>query len=249
MDQMSESQTSSPEQATESVETQEQSIASRPDYVPEKFWDADKGEARLQTFSESYTHLEQKLHSKMDDLRAEVKAESLANRPENSSDYTLPELEGVEFQDEDPLLSFWREQAHGMGMDNDGFQEGIKSYVEALQAMAPNVDQELEKLGEDGQTRINAINAWADAKLSEDTKNALNSLATTAEGVVAIEEMMALSQSSASSVDGGQSAPVAESLEELQALMNDPKYWGAAGVRDQGLIDRVTKGFERLQNG
>ena len=60
---------------------------------------------------------------------------------------------------------------------------------------------------------------------------------------------MALSQSSASSVDGGQSAPVAESLEELQALMNDPKYWGAAGVRDQGLIDRVTKGFERLQNG
>ena len=115
--------------------------------------------------------------------------------------------------------------------------------------MAPNVDQELAKLGEDGQTRINAINAWADAKLSEDTKNALNSLATTAEGVVAIEEMMALSQSSANSVDGGQSAPVAESLEELQALMNDPKYWGAAGVRDQGLIDRVTKGFERLQNG
>ena len=231
------------------METQEQSIASRPEYVPEKFWDADKGEARLQTFGESYTQLEQKFHSKMDDLRAEVKAESLANRPENASDYTLPELEGVEFQEGDPLLSFWREQAHGMGMDNDGFQAGIKSYVEAMQATAPNVDQELAKLGEDGQTRIDAINAWADAKLTEDTKNALNSLATTAEGVVAIEEMMSLSQSSANAVDASQSTPVAETLEELQALMNTEKYWGAAGVRDDQLVDRVTKGFERLQNG
>ena len=123
----------------------------------------------------SIQKLEQKFLSKMDDLRAEVKAESLANRPENASDYKLPELEGVEFQDGDPLLSFWREQAHGMGMDNDGFQAGIKSYVEAMQATAPNVDQELAKLGEDGQTRIDAINAWADAKLTEDTKNALNS--------------------------------------------------------------------------
>jgi uncharacterized protein YPO0396 len=246
---MSESQTSSPEPTTESVETQEQSIASRPEYVPEKFWDADKGEARLQTFGESYTQLEQKFHSKMDDLRAEVKAESLANRPENASDYTLPELEGVEFQEDDPLLSFWREQAHGMGMDNDGFQAGIKSYVEAMQATAPNVDQELAKLGEDGQTRIDAINAWADAKLTEDTKNALNSLATTAEGVVAIEEMMSLSQTSSNTVDASQSTPVAETLEELQALMNDPRYWGAAGVRDDQLVDRVTKGFERLQNG
>ena len=60
---------------------------------------------------------------------------------------------------------------------------------------------------------------------------------------------MAISQTSANNVDGAQSAPVAESLEELQSLMNDPKYWGAAGVRDQALIDRVTKGFERLQNG
>ena len=231
------------------METQEQSIASRPEYVPEKFWDADKGEARLQTFGESYTQLEQKFHSKMDDLRAEVKAESLANRPENASDYTLPELEGVEFQEDDPLLSFWREQAHGMGMDNDGFQAGIKSYVEAMQATAPNVDQELAKLGEDGQTRIDAINAWADAKLTEDTKNALNSLATTAEGVVAIEEMMSLSQTSANTVDASQSTPVAETLEELQALMNTEKYWGAAGVRDDQLVDRVTKGFERLQNG
>ena len=231
------------------METQEQSIASRPEYVPEKFWDAEKGEARLQTFGESYTQLEQKFHSKMDDLRAEVKAESLANRPENASDYTLPELEGVEFQEGDPLLSFWREQAHGMGMDNDGFQAGIKSYVEAMQASAPNVDQELAKLGEDGQTRIDAINAWADAKLTEDTKNALNALATTAEGVVAIEEMMSLSQSSANTVDASQSTPVAETLEELQALMNTEKYWGAAGVRDDQLVDRVTKGFERLQNG
>ena len=231
------------------METQEQSIASRPEYVPEKFWDAEKGEARLQTFGESYTQLEQKFHSKMDDLRTEVKAESLANRPENASDYTLPELEGVEFQEGDPLLSFWREQAHGMGMDNDGFQAGIKSYVEAMQATAPNVDQELAKLGEDGQTRIDAINAWADAKLTEDTKNALNSLATTAEGVVAIEEMMSLSQASANTVDASQSTPVAETLEELQALMNTEKYWGAAGVRDDQLVDRVTKGFERLQNG
>lgn len=246
---MSESQTSSPEPTTELVETQEQSIASRPEYVPEKFWDAEKGEARLQTFGESYTQLEQKFHSKMDDLRAEVKAESLANRPENASDYTLPELEGVEFQEDDPLLSFWREQAHGMGMDNDGFQAGIKSYVEAMQATAPNIDQELAKLGEDGQTRIDAINAWADAKLTEDTKNALNSLATTAEGVVAIEEMMSLSQASANTVDASQSTPVAETLEELQALMNTEKYWGAAGVRDDQLVDRVTKGFERLQNG
>ena len=223
------------------METQEQSIASRPEYVPEKFWDAEKGEARLQTFGESYTQLEQKFHSKMDDLRAEVKAESLANRPENASDYTLPELEGVEFEEGDPLLSFWREQAHGMGMDNDGFQAGIKSYVEAMQATAPNVDQELAKLGEDGQTRIDAINAWADAKLTEDTKNALNALATTAEGVVAIEEMMSLSQSSANTVDASQSTPVAETLEELQALMNTEKYWGAAGVRDDQLVDRVTK--------
>lgn len=245
MEQMSESQTSSTEQTTESTPTE---APSRPDYLPEKFWDSDKNETRLQSFSESYTNLEQKLHSKMEDLREEVKAESLANRPENATDYTLPELEGVEFQTDDPLLSFWRTQAHGMGLDNDGFQAGIKSYMETMQAAAPDPSAELAKLGEDGKTRIEAINAWADSKLSENTRNALNSLATTADGVLAIEEMMSVSQSSANTVDGAQSAPVGETLEELQALMNDPKYWGAAGVRDDTLIDRVTKGFERLQN-
>ena len=246
MEQMSESQTSSTEQTTESTPTE---TINRPEYLPEKFWDADKGETRLQTFSESYTNLEQKLHSKMEDLREEVKAEGLANRPENADDYTLPELEGVEFQTDDPLLSFWRNQAHGMGLDNEGFQAGIKSYMETMQASAPDPNAELAKLGEDGKTRIEAINAWADSKLSENTRNALNSLATTADGVLAIEEMMSVSQSSANTVDGGQSAPVGETLEELQALMNSPQYWGAAGVRDDTLIDRVTKGFERLQNG
>lgn len=41
--------------------TDNSSVAQRPDHIPEKFWDAEKGEARYEDLAKSYTELEKKL--------------------------------------------------------------------------------------------------------------------------------------------------------------------------------------------
>ena len=81
------------------------------------------------------------------------------------------------------------------------------------------------------------LSAWGRAKLPAPVYEALSS---TAEGVLALEQMMrkdepVLSRDAA--------PPARESEAELRAMMRDPRYWRQ---REPEFVRRVTEGFRRL---
>ena len=60
--------------------------APRPEHIPEKFWDATKGEVNMEEFGKSYTNLEKYVGGKKEELRDqivdELQQEAIAERPE-----------------------------------------------------------------------------------------------------------------------------------------------------------------------
>lgn len=234
-----ESQTSTTEPAEGSTET-----INRPDNIPEKFWDTSAGSANVDALAEAYTSLEKKMFTKNEVLREELSNERLAGRPEDLSKYTPPETEGVEWTDNDPLLSFWREQSFEMGLNNDQFQNGVMAYVKAQQDASPNIEAEMAKLGEDAQTRVDAVKAWSD-NLTSETQQQLSRIANTAEGLIAVEELMASASKSASVVNDQSIEATPKTIQELQQAMNSPEYWDPAR-RNPKLIEEITNGFAQL---
>ena len=104
-------------------------------------------------------------------------------------------------------------------------------------------DRQRERLsahfgGEDRFRQVAAqLSAWGRAKLPAPVYEALSS---TAEGVLALEQMMrkdepVLSRDAA--------PPARESEDELRAMMRDPRYWRQ---REPEFVRRVTDGFRRL---
>ena len=62
-----------PAQPTEQAEsTQDASPLERPENIPEKFWDAEKGEIMTDEFLKSYTNLEQYVGGKKEELKDEL---------------------------------------------------------------------------------------------------------------------------------------------------------------------------------
>ena len=65
----------------------------RPDWAPEKFWDADKGELRTQDLAKSYAEAQKLIGRRGDEAKAaarqEVEAELFGKRPEKPEAYEL----------------------------------------------------------------------------------------------------------------------------------------------------------------
>ncbi|MGY9001794.1 MAG: capsid assembly protein [Rhodospirillales bacterium] len=222
--------------------------ASRPDYIPEKFWDGNAGAANVQALSEAYTGLERRMFTKSEDLIAEMEVTRLSGRPADSGSYNPPEIEGYSWDKKDPLLSFWSEHAFEMGMTQEQFSGGVQSYMTALAASAPDPTIEMGKLGEDASARVEALNSWIPKGLSKETGDILSNLANTAEGVVALEEVMALSSKTSASISSTSNPEPVFTRAELEAMISKPSYWDPV-KRDMDLVATVEAGFARLGRG
>ncbi len=176
---MAEEQTQPVEQTQEqpvqqenvSNETQEATTTEpspRPEYVPEKFWNVDKGEINMEEFGKSYTNLEKYVGGKKEELREqivdELQQEAIAERPEKVEGYELPKLpEGVteEIVNANPMTDWWKNFCYENAYDQETFEEGVNKYVDMYMGNQVDVDAEKEKLGENADARLDAVNNWA----------------------------------------------------------------------------------------
>ena len=232
---------------------------SRPDHIPEKFWDKEKGEANLENWGKSHKELEGKLRTRTDDLTKQVSdefhAERLKNRPETVDGYEarMPQTwqapEGVEvkFNDDDPMMGFWRQHCHDHGLGQEGFEAGLQAYVEAQLSMAPDYEAEMAQLGEHGPKRAERVDLWAKSMLSEDNYKALEGFLTKAGGLVAMEEIMhRLGEAPFSPENfGGAGAAGLKTAAELRTMMMDPRY-SDANKRDPAYVAEIEQGFNAL---
>jgi hypothetical protein len=252
----------------------------RPDYVPEQFWNTETKGIRIKELAQSYAELRSKFDGKLEPLKAEwqkefetnvleqrkgeweqewrTKADSerLASRPSKPEAYEIaldklevPEGVTVKFDEQDPLMKFWREFCYEKGYDGETFNAGVKQFIGQQLTKLPNREVEVAKLGEKGPQRVERVNLWAKANLSDNAYATLDKLVSNAAGVEAFEEIMAkLGEPMVLPEVSGDLGGGMLTMAKLRDMQNDPRYWDWS-KRDAAFVKQVDEGFARLRPG
>jgi len=231
------------------TEAQEQTVSDKPEFVQDKFWDADRKEVNLENLASSYNALEKKLGSRTEDLskqvRQDLEQERLGKVPEEYKVNVpeLPENVDVSVSDDMEIVQWWKDTAKQNGLSQEQFDEGVKVFIDNAMATLPDVNAEMEKLGDNSKERVEAAELWSKKNLSPEAYNTFSSIASTAEGVKAIEEIMKMTKDSPMPTTPTQ-VSVTPDLGDLKSMMNDPRYYDS-NKRDDSYIKRVTELYEK----
>jgi len=227
--------------------------STRPAEVPEKFWDAAGGQMRVDALLKSYLELERRLSQRMAPPTDASAPEELRRWREMLNIPETPDGYHVEAKHElcgpDPEVNA---RLHEAGFTCEQVQLVYDLASERLlpliaeAAQQFEADRQAEKLrahfgGEERFRRMAAqLSAWGRANLPPAVFDAL---ATTSEGVLALERMM---QGNEPGLAREAAPPAATDEGELRRMMRDPRYWRQ---REPEFVKRVTEGFRRLVNG
>lgn len=231
------------------TDSQEQPVVAKPEFVQDKFWDAERKEVNLENLASSYNALEKKLGSRTEDLskqiRTDLEQEKLGKTPEEYK-VNLPELPenvDVTVSDDMELVQWWKDTAKQNGLSQEQFDQGVNAFVNNAVATLPDVNAEMEKLGDNAKERIEASELWSKKNLSPDSYSTFSSLAATAEGVKVIEEIMKLTKDSPIPTTPTQ-VSVTPNEDDLKSMLQDPRYWDSS-KRDPAYVKRVTELYEK----
>jgi hypothetical protein len=238
---------------TAPVATEQPSEVTKPEYIQDKFWDAEKNEVNIENLASSYNSLESKLGSRTEDLtkqiRTDLENEKLSKVPEEYK-LNVPELDqniSLDISNDMPIVQWWNSTAKNAGLSQEQYDEGVKVFVENAISSLPNADLEVQKLGDNGRERIEAAELWSKKHLSPDSYNAISSFASTAEGVKALEEVMKLTKDSNMPTSQTQ-VDVSADMDDLKSMLKDPRYWDSSR-RDPAYVKRVTELYEKAYKG
>lgn len=229
-------------------------VATRPDDVPEKFWDPASGAIRTDALLQSYRELERRLSRSVprpdgeDDVEGVARLLGLLGRPETADAYEISAPHPLVTPDTE-----LNELLHSAGFTQRQAQLIYDLAAERLLPVLDEATAELEATrqidrlerhfgGPEGwRTTAAQIKAYADANLPKELQAAL---AASYEGILALHEMMRKAEPDIVGQAGsGQLAVTEDSLREL---IRDPRYWRD---RDPEIVQRVTAGYRNLYPG
>jgi len=237
------------QETTQEVSQENTSEVQIPEYIPEKFWDTERNEIKVEELGASYKALEQKLGMRTEDLIKQVQEDYENQRKSSvpeSYEVRLPKVpEDVEItvDPEQELVKSWQQICRDNGLSQEVFDQGVAAFVNNEIAGLPNLQEEMAKLGDNARERIEAADLWSKKYLSTDAYDAIANLASTAEGVKALEEIMSLSRSKPLP---NTNTVIDVELDErdLQSMMKDPRYW-KEGMKDPAYIAKVTNLYQK----
>ncbi len=206
--------------------------AARPDHIPEKFWDAEKGVVDMEAFGKSYGELEAK---------------------QSTPDPDDP-LAGVEGIDYNGLGEYYLEhgsltEQHYTDLASKGIpKEMVDAYLVGQQAVAQKtVDQAYNLVG--GKEKYDAMMAWARANKSEEDLDKFDgTLAGESAGVMTAVKAMSQDYFKAVGTDGnlilGDNANLTGEVfadqDAVVAAMSDPRYQTDSAYR-QSVIAKLAR--------
>lgn len=204
-----------------------------PAWLPEKFWDTENGEVRMEALAHSYQALENHMG---------------AGVPRD-----VPDQPGAyDIKIDDDLLNI--DDEVNLRLHENGFSQSqaqlvydlaaerlmpMVSQISAQYENARDVDRLHDHFG--GQERFEAIRpqlrSWGESNLDG---TVFENLVSSSEGVIAMFEMMKNREPSlmrAADISSGSSE------QDLKRMMKDPRYWKE---RDPSYVARVRRGFASL---
>jgi hypothetical protein len=208
----------------------------RPDYLPEPFWDAEAGQAKVEALAKAHAELGARFakgkEGIADELRAQITAELRQGVPETPDAYAiappkegvpddlvlLTEKPGADFAPEEgkayfvldpaaPLLAWWKGVAHEAGLSQEKFAAGIAQFAAAQAQRTPT------------KAEIAEQNARFYASLGENGQKRVAHLAGQLKGIVGADRMGVLD----AFVEFGGKAAV-ETLEALADRSGGPRF-------------------------
>ncbi len=221
--------------------------AARPDYVPEKFWDTQAGQVRVEALSKSYGELERKLSGMVPGPKSpewEQNWRRAMGVPETAEGY------GISLRDDHLAVDAdVNRRLHAAGFTPAQAQLvydlAAERLVPLVREYADGYRAEIarEKLVAEfgGAAKWEAlapqIARWGQANLPGPVYEAL---ASTPEGVRALSRLMSSGEPDLNGI-GGSLRPLDE--EGLRKLMADRRYWRD---HDPEIARVVSEGFRRL---
>jgi len=233
--------------------TADTSPVPRPEYLPEKFWNAEENSPNIEGLAKSYSELEKKFSQRASSLKEELMSEKREGVPDSMDGYefNMPEINNlpdgwdVSMQEDDPMLGWWKETAHARGLTQDEFQDGINRYFDLHFGGLPDRSVELQALGDNAQARIDRVDMWLNKNLDENEYNAIADFAVTADAIQVLEKIIGIQQSEPS-LSGFDGEPMTGNMSEdkLRQMMDDPRYW-KPGELDDAYRAQVTAAWQK----
>jgi hypothetical protein len=223
---------------------------SRPERLPEKFWDSEKGAVRTDDLAKAYTELERRMSGLVPGPGSQDWDTTLRRAleiPETPDGYKIEMKD--DFLTVDPGVNA---RLHQAGFSPRQAQLVYDLAVERIVPLAAQLagearrDQTIDRLTEEfgGAEKWNAlagqIAAWGKQNLAPAVFEALSA---TPDGIRAMRRLMESGEPSLGA-PGGSPAPASEA--ELREMMKDKRYWRE---RDPAFIRAVTEGYRRLYDG
>lgn len=235
--------------------TPPQEDVTRPDFIPEKFWDAETKSPRVEDLAKSYANLESKIGAQKDSYFKEFEEGRLSQRPESADAYQvnidakavgLPEGTEAKIDTKDPLYQWWRETAYANGYTQEQFDAGINQYLKQEFASLPNMDKERETLGEAAQDRISRVELWARKNAGDELFDRVKFKLGNADAVEFMEAIMKRTAGIDMSGDG-QQQQAGLSKDEIRAMQDDPRYWKDRDPAYVKKVEEAWKGYHARQ--
>ena len=222
------------------VEATEAPVSERPEWLPEKF---NTPEDLVNSYSSLESKLGQDEQSIREALLQELETDALSSRPETVGDYQVPEIVDESLAVDNPLFQWWANHSFENGYSQEEFEAGIEQYSQFFDAMQPDLEAEHQKLGENADARIEAVDLWANKFFPEEMSEAVLTLGQSAAGIEALEYIMQQVSDTSVTADTTNISSVDEN--DLRSMMQDPRYWNPA-KREPNFVKQVEQGFSKL---
>tara|TARA_X000001382_G_C3177319_1_gene181367 strand:- start:12679 stop:13458 length:780 start_codon:yes stop_codon:yes gene_type:complete len=216
----------------------------RPEWLPEKF-------TKAEDLAKSYTELETMVGKKEEEYRdkfqKELEEEAFKDRPESKGEYVISEeaqkLLDMGAATDNKLLEWWSQTSFENGYNQEEFNSGIMMYLEQISETLPNPEQEMQKLGDNANVRVEAASLFANQYFPKNLIPTVELLASTAEGVQILEHIQ--EQTKGINVSSP-SQPINQINEaQLRDLMASDEYHNPT-KRNPEVVRQVESGFKQL---
>tara|TARA_R100001082_G_scaffold111088_2_gene93308 strand:+ start:4204 stop:5040 length:837 start_codon:yes stop_codon:yes gene_type:complete len=229
---------------------------SRPDYIPAKYWDEETGRARVADLGNAYNELATKLGKRdeviRDEIAKELQGKAMEGVPDSATDYSFTPTEGLipdglqyNIDTNNAQYKKFGDVAHEIGLSQDQYNKLFSLYVENEISLVPDKNAELAKLGDNAQARVERVDMWAKANLTDGAYDAVVQRALSGEFIIAMEEL--IDKTGSVSMEGNEHqshGPLTR--QELETMMKDPRYRDPQR-RDPTFVRRVQDGFASLK--
>lgn len=207
-------------------------VTPRPDNVPEKFWNAEKGEVNVEALLKSQQDAEAALRAKAPPTEeTPAEGEEPAEGAEKAYDKTVATA-STEFSEKGELSDATFESLAKVGLSRDM----VNDYIEGQKAIVTNL--QTAAFGEfDGSSeKYEAAVKWAQENLTEDELQAIDVQVTSRSPGIIKQGAAALAAKYAAGADitptttvtgggnGANSGAQFNSSAEMQTAMRDPRY-------------------------